>query len=190
MPKSERWLVTKRGQRKLKQTTQGWDLLVQWKDGAESWIPLKDMKESNPVDVAEFAKAKGIDDEPAFAWWVPFVLRKRDVIISKVKAKAKRTTHKYGIKIPRSVEEAKRLDEENGNTYWSDAINKEMYNVGVAFNIMEDDEALPVGYTKTTGHMIFDVKMDFTHPLAGRDLELVLDRRGRALRQASEVSHG
>ena len=45
--------------------------------------PLKDSKESNPVDVAEFAKARGTDDESAFAWWVPHTLRKRDLIISK-----------------------------------------------------------------------------------------------------------
>ena len=120
------------------------------------------MKESNPLDVAKFSKTKGIDDEPAFAWWVPFVLRKRDVIIGKVKAKTRRTTHKHGTKIPRSVEEAKRFDEENDNTFWTDAINKEMCNVGIAFNILENDEALPVGHKKTTGHMIFDVKMDFT----------------------------
>ena len=37
-----------------------------------------------------------------------------------------------------------------------------MFNVGVAFNIMENDEASPVGHSKTTGHMTFDVKMDFT----------------------------
>ena len=28
--------------------------------------------------------------------------------------------------------------------------------------ILGDDENLPVGYTKATGHIIFDVKMDFT----------------------------
>jgi hypothetical protein len=31
---------------------------------------LKDLKESNPVEVAEYAVANKIDDEPAFAWWV------------------------------------------------------------------------------------------------------------------------
>ena len=55
------------------------------------------MKESNPVEVAEFAKAKGIDNEPSFAWWIPYTLRKRDIIISKLKARAKIVSHKYGI---------------------------------------------------------------------------------------------
>jgi hypothetical protein len=56
-----------RGQRQLRMSTVGWKLLVQWRDGSESWIPLKDMKESHPVETAEFAKAWGIDDEVAFA---------------------------------------------------------------------------------------------------------------------------
>jgi hypothetical protein len=62
-------------------TTVGWKLLVQWRDDLETWIPLKDMKESHQVEMAECARASGIDDEVAFAYWVPFTLRKRDVII-------------------------------------------------------------------------------------------------------------
>ena len=37
-----------------------------------------------------------------------------------------------------------------------------MFQVGVAFKILTDNEHLPVGYTKTSGHMVFDIKMDFT----------------------------
>ena len=37
-----------------------------------------------------------------------------------------------------------------------------MYNVSVAFKILEDDEHIPVGWTKSSGHFVFDVKMDFT----------------------------
>jgi hypothetical protein len=44
------------------------------------------MKESNPVEVAEFAVARSIDKEPAFQWWVPYTLRKRDRIIAGVNA--------------------------------------------------------------------------------------------------------
>ena len=160
--KADRFLVTKRGRRRLRQTTTGWKLLVVWKDGTETWIPLKDLKESNPVEVAEFAKAKGIDNEPAFAWWVPYTLKKRDAIISKIKSRVRKTTHKYGIEVPTRVEHALELDKKNGNTLWQQAIEKEMHNVGVAFQILEEDENLPVGWTKATGHMIFDVKMDFT----------------------------
>lgn len=74
--------------------------MVLWKDGSEQWIPPEDMKKSHPIEVAEFAKATGIDHEPAFAWWVPYILRKGDVIIAAVKHRIRRTTHKYGIEIP------------------------------------------------------------------------------------------
>ena len=55
----------------------GWKLLVKWKDGSESWIKLSDLKESHPVEVAEFAKACGISDQSAFVWWVPYMLQEQ-----------------------------------------------------------------------------------------------------------------
>jgi phosphohistidine phosphatase SixA len=57
---------------------------------------LSVLKESNPVDIAEYVTSRGIDKEPAFAWWVPYTLRKRDAIVSSISARARKTTHKYG----------------------------------------------------------------------------------------------
>ena len=56
-----------------------------WKDKSETWVPLNVLKEANPVEVADFVIAKGIYSEPAFSWWVPHVVRKREVILSEVK---------------------------------------------------------------------------------------------------------
>ncbi|KAL7477362.1 hypothetical protein ACHAW6_003172 [Cyclotella cf. meneghiniana] len=39
---------------------------------------IKDLKESHPLQVAEFALATGIANEPVFNWWVTWVLKKRD----------------------------------------------------------------------------------------------------------------
>lgn len=38
----------------------------------------------------------------------------------------------------------------------------EMRNVGIAFQILENDKAPPPGWVKATGHIIFDCKMDMT----------------------------
>ena len=159
--KDDMYVVTPRGNRKLRKTTIGWELRVLWKDGSTQWITLKELKESNPVDVAVYAKANNINEEPAFLWWVPYTLRKRDVIIAAVNSRVTKVTHKYGIRVPRSVKEAYDIDKEAGNTLWRDAIQKEMSNVMVAFEILEENENLPPAYTKTTGHIIFEVKMDF-----------------------------
>ena len=59
-----------------------------------------------------------IDYEPVFAWWVPYVQKKREIISSKVKSKYWQQTNKYGIRLPRSVKEAYELDEENKNNLW------------------------------------------------------------------------
>jgi hypothetical protein len=69
-------------------------------------------------------------------------------------------THKFGIHVPKSVLEARRLDEENGNTLWWDAICKEMRNVRVAFEEMEGwPDKLPPGFQEVRCHLIFDIKM-------------------------------
>jgi hypothetical protein len=113
--KNEIHAVTRRGQKRLRKTTQGWKLLIKWANGSESWVALKDMKESHPVQMAEFAKARSIADQPAFAWWVPYTLRKRDIKLSKIKTRIRRTTHKYGIQVPNELAHSLQLDRENGN---------------------------------------------------------------------------
>ena len=74
IPKSDAYVVTRCGRKRHRRTTVGWKLVVKWSDGSETWVPLKDMKESHPLEVADFAKARGITDEPAFSWWVPYTL--------------------------------------------------------------------------------------------------------------------
>ena len=137
----------------------GWDLLIKQKDGLGAWIKLAYMKESHPVEVAEFAKARGINDEPAFAWWVRDTLRRRDRIISKVKSRYWKRTHKYGVELPKSVEQALAIDRKTGTDLWKKAIEKEMRNVMPAFEFDPGDKIRP-GYKKITCHMVFDIKMD------------------------------
>jgi hypothetical protein len=44
--------------KQVRKTTKGWHLCVELKDGTTSWERLSDLKESNPVEVAEYAVAK------------------------------------------------------------------------------------------------------------------------------------
>eukprot|EP00957_Ditylum_brightwellii_P078264 5950878-Ditylum_brightwellii.AAC.1 len=37
-----------------------------------------------------------------------------------------------------------------------------MFNVGIAFEVLEHKRNLPVGWKEVTSHIVFDVKMDFT----------------------------
>ena len=162
IPIEDKYIMTKSGQKRLRKTTKGWKLLIKWKDKSRAWINLADMKEAHPVETAEYAKARGISNELAFAWWVPYTLRKREIILAAVKNQIRKTTHKYGIEIPRDVEHAHKIDSRNGNTMWRDILKKEMYNVGVAFEILDEGAHAPHGWKRVTRHLVWDVKMDFT----------------------------
>lgn len=150
------------GRRRPKLTTRGWKLCVMWKDGSTSWVPLKDLKESHPIQVAEYAVAKGIAHEPAFAWWVSSILRRRNRIIGVAHTKYARTDQKFGIELPHTVQQALEIDKETGTTFWGDALKKEMMTVFPAFEILEDGAPIPVGYQQIPCHIIFDIKMDLT----------------------------
>ena len=76
-----------------------------------------------------------------------------------MKSKYWKRTHKYGIRLPHSVEEALRIDEETGTDFWRMAIEKEMKNdVMPAFEFCDDDK-VPVCYKKVQCHMVFYVKI-------------------------------
>ena len=75
-------------------TTKGVEIRVEFNNGDTMWLPLMDAKASNPIELAEYAVAQEIDSEPTFAW------------------------------LPKNVEEAVRLDRENGDTQWQDSIKK------------------------------------------------------------------
>ena len=85
------------------------------------------MKESHPVQTAEFVIAQGIDHKPALNWWVKHVLKKRNrivAIISKQQTRYLKRSHKFGIELPKTVEQALTFDAKNGNTLWENAIQR------------------------------------------------------------------
>ena len=73
-----------------------------------------------------------------------------------------KTTHKYGIEIHTSWKDIREIDAKNGNRLWQDALAKEMKNVGIAFDVLENHQNVPIGWKKASGHLTWDVKMDFT----------------------------
>ena len=71
------------------------------------------------MQTAELAVAQEIDHEPAFNWWVQHALKKRDRIIVSIRkwqTQYLKRSHKFGIELPKTVEEAYALDAKSGNT--------------------------------------------------------------------------
>ena len=134
-------------------------------------VGLKLLKDSNPVKLVEYAVSIKTEEEPAFYWWVRDVLRRRKKrIISKLKSKYWRASHKFGIRLPKDVTEALQIDKETGMDFWAKAIEKELRHVRVAWESREDldiDKVCTgkelIGHTEIVCHMVYDVKMDSTH---------------------------
>jgi Reverse transcriptase (RNA-dependent DNA polymerase) len=154
--------LDRKGRRHRKITTKGWQLLVEWHDGTTEWLPLKDLKESHPIQVAEYAICNKIAEQQAFAYWVREVMRQRDRIIKNVKSSAAFSKNtKFGIRVPRTVKEALEIDRITGTTFWRDAIDKEMAVVRPAF-LLDPLNRIPPKHTWIVCHMIFDIKPDLT----------------------------
>jgi hypothetical protein len=97
---------------------------------------------------------------PVYMLWAPYVLKKRSRIISDVTKRYHKRTCKFGIEVPKSWDDCVRLDKENDNTLWQDAVRKEMKNIIIAFKIMNGEESVPPTYQEIRCHVIFDVKME------------------------------
>ena len=83
--RTEQKFIDSRGKQQYKRSTKGWEVCVRWKNGSTTWEKLSEFKECYPVQTAEYAATNDINTEPAFNYWVPHTLKKRDSIISLVK---------------------------------------------------------------------------------------------------------
>jgi hypothetical protein len=98
-------------------TTAGWSLAIEWKDGSTSWEKLNELKESFPIEVAEYAVANGICDAPAFAWWFHKVLCKDHRIVKVVNSRCLKRTHCFWIEIPKTAKRSFEIDVNVGSNH-------------------------------------------------------------------------
>jgi len=156
------WVTSSNDNKSRIRTMRGWRMCVLWKDGSTTWEKLSTLKGLYPLHVIDYVHLHNLQDEPAFAWWIPMYTQYRDRIIKSVKTRTAKRNVKFGIKIPTSVEDALKIDRETNTTYWGDAIEKEMRNNRVAFQILSPNEKVPQWYKFIRCHMNFEIKMDFT----------------------------
>ena len=113
------------------------------------WLDIKYLKTLYPLQLAEYTVANNINEKPAFNWWFKDTLCTRYRISSRIKrhsvyedaagqgeAKKKywRTSHKFGIKQLKIVEDTLDIDRKMGTDFQGKAIMKEIKNVIVEFN--------------------------------------------------------
>jgi len=50
--------------------TKAWRIKIMWQDGSTTWHSLADIKNSFPVQLAEYATENDLDKDAAFRWWI------------------------------------------------------------------------------------------------------------------------
>ena len=146
--------------KKLRKYSQGWDHEVAWQDGTTDFLPIEDLKKSNPAEIAEHVSARKIYKEVAFSRGIPCVIKKREVIISQVTSRIRKTRYKYEIEVPTSLKHAADIYSRNKRTFWRDTIAKETNSIVVEFDALESGKVSPTGHKRTSGHAMFYANMD------------------------------
>ena len=72
------------GQKRKRRTDNGWEFLIRWKNGSTDWVPLSAAKETNILELCNYAVAHKIHLKSAFDWWVPAIFKRKERFISKV----------------------------------------------------------------------------------------------------------
>ena len=110
---------------------------MEWNDGSVNWVPLKDLKQSNPVELAKYVRSNSISGERVFIWWVMETLSFQNRIISKVKYNYCYTPHNFLIKLHNTVKEAYKIVRQPETYSWTKAILKEMANLHIKFKDLD-----------------------------------------------------
>jgi len=71
--------------------------------------------------------------------------------------------YKFGVEIPIDYADAIRIDTENGNTLWQDAVTTELSQLDEYGTFLDKGKKAPIpdGYRRIKLHLIFDCKHDF-----------------------------
>ena len=68
-----------------KKTIKGCEFLIEFKYQKITWVDIKYINQAIPIELDEYALANYIADNPGLALWVPYTLKNRNIIISKLK---------------------------------------------------------------------------------------------------------
>jgi len=144
----------------------GYEVLVKWGDGSESWNDLKWTYQDDEVTVAMYAKKHGLLDKPGWKNCKRILTNPkklaRMVNQARLKSARMRPVYKYGVQVPRHHNEAVHIDNKNGNRKWQDSEDLEISQLGEydAFKDLGLGAPIPEGHTKIPVHFVYDVKHD------------------------------
>ena len=148
-----------------------YNIMVEWENGEITKEPLNHIARDDPVTCAIYAREKGLLDKPGWKRFKAIAKREKKFLrmVNQAKLRSFNTSpkYKYGFEVPRTYDQAIRIDEKNGNTLWGDAVILELKQIDEYDTFIDKGHHTkinsPSEYNKIRVHLIFDVKHDGRH---------------------------
>jgi hypothetical protein len=143
-------------------------LLIKWENGEITKEPLSIIAVDDPVTCTIYARENSLLDQPGWKRFKHIVKSEKKFthIVNQAKLKSFHTApkYKYGHEIPRTYEQAKRIDQKNGNTLWGDATVLELNQIDEYATFIDKGHhskvTPPTGSKKIRVDIVYDVKLD------------------------------
>jgi hypothetical protein len=123
---------------------------------------------SNPKPIISFTRNNNLLDKMPFCQLTQYGRSNTPVDIArilKVSTSPAGIKYKFGIQVPKGINNAIGLDKKNENHLWQESIKTELKRLTdyQTFIVLDSGEDIPTGYQKIPYHIVFDVKYDLRH---------------------------
>ena len=149
-----------------------YNVMVEWESGEITYEPLALISKDDPITCAVYAKKHDLLDTTGWKHLKRYAKTSKRLIravkqsrIRQVRASAR---YQHGFQVPRDYNDAMRLDKENGNTHWQDAMDLELTQIH-EYKVFRDTGkakfhngkvVTPDGFQKIRVHFVYAVKHD------------------------------
>ena len=149
-----------------------YNVMVEWESGEVTYEPLTLISKDDPITCAVYAKKHDLLDTTGWKHLKRYAKTSKRLIravkqsrIRQVRASAR---YQHGFQVPKDYNDAMRLDKENGNTHWQDAIDLELTQIH-EYKVFKDTGkaqfhngkvVIPDGFQKIRVHFVYAVKHD------------------------------
>ena len=149
-----------------------YNVMVEWESGEVTYEPLALISKDDPINCAVYAKKHDLLDTPGWKHLKRYAKTSKRLIravkqsrIHQVRASAR---YQHGFQVPKDFNDAIRLDKENSNTHWQDAMDLELTQIH-EYKVFKDTgkaqfhdgkAVTPDGFQKIRVHFVYAVKHD------------------------------
>ena len=149
-----------------------YNIMVEWESGEVTYEPLTLISKDDPITCAVYAKKHDLLDTTGWKHLKRYAKTSKRLIravkqsrICQVRASVR---YQHGFQVPKDYNDAMRLDKENGNTHWQDALDLELTQIH-EYKVFKDTGkakfhngkvVTPDGFQKIRVHFVYAVKHD------------------------------